>query len=281
VIESDVEMNDKSVDIKRFKSLARKVRLSVLDMMRRTKSPHIGPSFSIVEILVALYFKILNISPTNPRDSKRDKFILSKGHACPALYAVLKERGFLRNRQLKKFAVDGGCLQHHPEYDLGCGIELSTGSLGHGLSVGGGMALAGKGKRKGAKTFVLLGDGELNEGAVWEAALFAGHHKLNNLIAIIDHNKMQALGHMKDIIDLDPLKEKWMAFGWHAQEINGHDFGQIFKAFDSLSSSKPNAIILHTVKGKGVSFMENDLLWHYRYPHEGDEYEKALKELAE
>jgi len=266
--------------INELKKLARRVRLRILELVSKTASPHIGPSFSITEILVALYFEFLNVSPEKAKNSSRDRFILSKGHACPALYAVLAERGFIGENELAGFAVDGGILQQHPDRDLGHGIELSSGSLGHGLAVGSGLALAAKANSKRYNVGVLMGDGELNEGSVWESALFAAQHKLNNLIAIVDHNKMQAMGNSRDIIELDPLKEKWEAFGWHAQEVDGHDFGEILKAFRAISSKKPNVVILHTIKGKGVPFMENELLWHYRYPHEGEEYNSAVKELG-
>jgi len=254
---------------------AQKVRRTILEMIYRTNSPHIGSSLSVVEILVALYFKILNLSG----HPDRDKLILSKGHACPALYATLFEKGFLNADDLKGFAVNCGTLEQHPNLDLKRGIEVSTGSLGHGLSMGAGMALGAKVSKKEFHVFVLLSDGELNEGSVWEAILFAGHHKLKNLTALVDYNKMQALGFSKDILDLEPLSKKWESFGWHSQEVDGHDFGQIFSAFYSLSSTRPKVIILHTIKGKGISFMENNLLWHYRAPDD-EEYRLAVKELS-
>ncbi len=267
-------------DVLQYEEIAKSVRLSVLNMIHRTGSPHIGPCFSIVEILVALYFKALKASPETTDDPDRDRFILSKGHACPALYAVLSERGFMSRDDLKGFAVNGGTLEQHPAQDLDRGIEISTGSLGHGLSVAAGMALAGRLDNREYKVHVLLSDGELNEGSVWEAAMFAGHHRLDNLVALVDYNRMQALGGTGDILGLEPLGEKWRAFGWYVQEIDGHDFSQIFKALDSLSSEKPNVLILQTVKGRGVSFMENQVLWHYRSPDD-EEYEGALKELLQ
>jgi len=263
-----------------FLKQSRKIRRSVLDMIYRTNSPHIGSCFSSVDILLALYSGILNISPQDVLNPDRDRFILSKGHACVALYAVLAEKGFINEMDIEGYAVDDGTLEQHPNIDLAKGIEVSTGSLGHGLAIGTGMALSGKVDAKQYKVFALLSDGELNEGSVWEAAMFAGHHKLNNLIALIDCNKIQALGNTSEIINMDPLSAKWESFGWNAQEINGHDYDQIINALESLSSEKPNVIILNTIKGKGVSFMENELLWHYRTPDE-DEYEAALKELSE
>jgi transketolase len=267
------------MDLNHYKQLACKLRHKTLDIICKSKSPHIGPSFSIVEILVALYYKFLRVTPDNVSDPDRDRFILSKGHACATLYAVLAARGFISEKELDRFAQNGGTLEQHPNFDLKKGIEVSTGSLGHGLSVGAGMALAGKVDRKKYRTCVLLGDGELNEGSVWEAIMFASHHRLNKLIALVDRNGMQALGHTKDIMDLDPMKEKWKSFGWHTQEVDGHDFGEIFKSLSNLSSDHPNVIILNTMKGKGVSFMENELLWHYRCPDAG-EYEQAVKELV-
>jgi transketolase len=267
------------MDLNHYNRLACKLRRKTLEIICKTKSPHIGPSFSIVEILVALYYKFLRVSPYNLSDPDRDRFILSKGHACATLYAVLSEKGFISENDLEGFAQNGGTLEQHPNFDLEKGIEVSTGSLGHGLSVGAGMALAGKVDRKKYRICVLLSDGELNEGSVWEAIMFASHHHLNKLIAIVDRNGMQALGNTKDIIDLDPMGKKWESFGWHTQEVDGHDLGEIFKALNNLSSDRPNVIILNTMKGKGVSFMENELLWHYRCPNDG-EYERAVKELA-
>lgn len=261
-----------------FERLALDVRKSVLDIIYRTKSPHVGSSFSAVEVLTALYFKILRISPEDRAGEERDRFILSKGHACATLYAVLAMRGFMSREDLAGFAVDGGLLEHHPNIDLGRGIEVSTGSLGHGLSIGAGMALAGRADGRNYRVLVLLSDGELNEGSVWEAVMFAGHHRLGNLIAIVDANKMQALGFTREILHLEPIAEKWKSFGWEAREVNGHSFEEIFSAFESLPADRPLVVVLNTVKGKGVSFMENNILWHYRCPDAG-EYERALREL--
>lgn len=257
---------------------AKKVRIRILGSIYMTQSPHIGSSFSCVEILVALYFNVLRVSPGDTTNYKRDRFIMSKGHACPALFAVLVERGFLSEDEYNSFAIDNG-LEQHPNRDIENAIELSTGSLGHGLSVGIGMALAGRIDKGQYKIYVLLSDGELNEGSTWEAIAFAGHHKLSNLVALVDANRMQALGNTKDILDLEPISDKWRQFGWHAQDINGHDFKQILGALSALSNNKPNVIVLHTIKGKGVSFMEGNVLWHYRAPNDF-EYIKALEELS-
>ncbi|MBN1526359.1 MAG: transketolase [Candidatus Omnitrophica bacterium] len=259
--------------------LSRKIRLSVLDMIHRTKSPHIGSSLSAVDILVALYFEIMNIDPKGQCGKNKDRFILSKGHACAALYAVMAERGIIDADTINGFARNGGALEQHPNKHHCEGIEVSTGSLGHGLSIGAGMALSGKVDRKAYKVYVLLSDGEMNEGSVWEAVMFAAHQGLDNLIALVDANKIQAMGCTKDIIGLDPISEKWRSFGWHVQDIDGHDFREIINAFKNIMPGKPNAIILNTSKGKGVSFMENNVLWHYRSPDEV-EYRDARKELA-
>lgn len=267
-------------EIEKYIKISKEIRKEILDMIYRAKAPHIGSSFSIVEILVALYFKYLRVSPENPRDKNRDRFILSKGHGCPALYAVLAHRGFFNSDILKGFACNGGILEEHPTFDLTKGIEVSTGSLGHGLSIGVGMAIAAKHDNNPYRVFVLLSDGETEAGFVWESAMFAGHHKLDNLIAIVDYNKIQALGRIAEVVNLEPFSEKWRSFGWEVKEVDGHDFTQLFTAFENIpfKQGRPSVVIAHTVKGKGVSFMEDKLLWHYRSPDE-DEYLKAIKEL--
>lgn len=263
-----------------MKAVAQRVRRTVLKMVHDTKSPHIGSAFSSVEALVALFGGAMNLSPDTPDSPDRDRFIMSKGHACAALYAVLSEFGYCTTDDICAFAVEDGVFEEHPNIDRSRGIEVSTGSLGHGLSIGAGMALAAAIDDRKYRVYVLLSDGELNEGSVWEAVMFAGHHKLANLIALVDANGMQALGHTRDIIDLAPIPIKWEAFGWHAQEVDGHDFDQINASLSDLSAEKPNVIILKTIKGKGVSFMEDNLLWHYRSPDD-QEYDLALKELSE
>jgi len=274
-----IKTNKKIID--EYKEIAKEVRKEILNMIYRTKSPHIGSSFSIVEILVALYFKCLTISPDRTQDKSRDRFILSKGHGCPALYATLAHRGFFNKNLLRGFAVDGGTLEQHQTRDVLRGIEVSTGSLGHGLSIGVGMAIAGKHEKYDYRVFALLSDGETNEGSVWEAAMFASHHKLDNLIAIIDYNKFQASGRTCEVVDLEPFAKKWRSFGWEVQEIDGHNFEQIISASEIIPfrQKKPSAIIAHTIKGKGISFMEDKLLWHYRCPDQ-EEYERALQELS-
>lgn len=243
-------------------------------MIYRTKSPHLGSSFSIVEILVSLYFKALSLE-----SEERDIFILSKGHACSALYAVLAERGLLEKEVLEKFNVDGGLLEGHPSRNLDYRIDVSTGSLGHGLSIGAGMALARKIDGSKSRVFVLLSDGDIQEGSTWQAALFSSHRRLDNLVAVVDYNKLQVLGRVEDVLNLEPLKEKWQAFGWEVREVDGHNFNQLIGGFENFSSGKPTVVIAHTKKGKGVSFMEDNFDWHSKCPDE-EEYEKALKELS-
>lgn len=264
-----------------YDKIAVRARKTILSLIHRTKGPHIGPSFSCVEILVSLYFKFLNVSSKNPQDPRRDRFIFSKGHASPALYAVLYEAGFLTNDDLKGFAVNGGLFEQHPNKDLSKGIEVSSGSLGHGLSIGAGMALAAKRDCKNYRVCVLISDGELNEGSIWEAVLFSAQHKLSNLLLFIDYNKMQALGFTKDTLDLDPLMAKFEAFGWGCREVDGHNFPSIVEALENFpfQENKPSVIIAHTTKGKGVSFMENSIYWHYTCPND-EECKLALDELS-
>ncbi len=261
--------------------IAKKVRKEIIDLCYQTKSPHIGSCFSMVELLVFLYFKHLNVSATRSMNKNRDRFILSKGHACLALYIVLAYKGFIPKSDLKNYCANGGYLKHHPDRDVARGIEVTSGSLGHGLSLGVGMALAAKKDGQKHKVYVLLSDGELNEGSVWEAIMFASHHKLDNLVAIVDYNKMQALGFTKDTINLDPLAQRWGSFGWDAKEVEGHNFYEISKVFGSMTfdTDRPTVIIAHTIKGKGVSFMENNILWHYRSPDD-EEYKTIMKELG-
>lgn len=268
-------------EINEYRKIAKEIRRDILNMIYRAKAPHIGSSFSIVEILVALYFKCLSISPDRAQDENRDIFILSKGHGCPALYSTLARRGFFSSNVLNGFGVNGGTLELHPTRDIERGIEVSTGSLGHGLSVGAGMALAAKYNNSNRRVFTLLSDGETNEGSVWEAAMFACHRRLDNLIAIVDYNKIQALGRTQEVVNLEPLAGKWHSFGWEVEEIDGHDFEQIISTLERIpfQKTKPSVIIAHTVKGKGVSFMENELLWHYRCPDE-TEYTTASQELS-
>ncbi len=250
-------------------------------MSYRAGSGHIAPSFSCVEILVALYFKVLNIDKNNLNDTNRDRFILSKGHASSALYSILAEKGIIEEKLLDTFCQKDGILGAHPESHLIPGVEVSTGSLGHGLSFGSGMALAGKIDNKNYRVFVLLSDGDCQEGSVWEAAAFASQHKLNTLVAIVDYNKLQSLGRTDEILSLEPFCDRWKSFGWGVKEVDGHDISRIVDNLASLpfTKNKPSVLIAHTVKGKGISFMENVPLWHYRIPKTNEEIEIALREL--
>ncbi|MDO8424400.1 MAG: transketolase [bacterium] len=267
-------------EIENFQPLAKQARRDILEMIYRRKAPHIGCSFSIVDILTVLYFKILKVDPKNPSNPGRDRFILSKGHAVPALYAILYQRGFLDKEFLNSFAVDGGSLEAHPDRNILQGIEASTGSLGHGLSLGAGMALTGKRDKANYRVFTLLGDGELDEGSCWEAIMFASHNKLDNLVAIVDKNQCQILGRTSEVLELEPLADKWRSFGWATKEIGGHDFKGLLSTLSNLpfEVGKPSCIIANTTKGKGVSFMENEIRWHDKHPDE-EEYKIALSEL--
>src|SRR5947209_4568819 len=260
--------------------LARRIRRHSVLMTSRANASHIGSSLSMADLLAVLYGEFLRFDPQRPDWPDRDRFILSKGHGCAALYAVLAETGYFPVERLETFYQDGSPLAGHATHKDVAGVEVSTGSLGHGLSLGTGMALAGKRDGKAHRVWVLLSDGECDEGSTWEAVLFAPHHRLDNLVAIVDYNKIQSLGHVRDVLDLEPLGGKWTAFGWAVREIDGHDLGEIARTFAALpiASGQPSCVIAHTVKGKGVSFMEDQLLWHYRSPA-GEERARALAEL--
>lgn len=260
------------------KELAWRIKRHGIEMTHISKGSHIGSILSISDIIGVLYTDILNVDENNPDMDTRDRVILSKGHAGAAIYAALAERGFFPIEELKTHYGDGSRLSGHVSHKGVPGIEFSTGSLGHGLSVGVGMALAAKKDKKLHRVFVLLGDGECNEGSVWEAAMFASHFNLNNLVAIIDHNKMASLDFCENSMKLSPFREKWQAFGWDVYDVDGHDHKELKKALSYKDNNKPVCIIANTIKGKGVSFMENNILWHYRTP-QGEEYKNAVKEL--
>lgn len=267
-------------EVDQFRTLAHRIRYHTLLMIHRARSSHIGTSFSMAELLAVLYGKILRIDPAYPDWPDRDRFILSKGHGCAALYAVLAERGFFPLKWLDTFYQNGSRLPGHATHTYLPGVEVSTGSLGHGLSIACGMALAAKRDGKSYRVFALLSDGECDEGSTWEAVLFASHHRLDNLIAIVDYNKIQSVGRVEEVINLEPFAEKWRSFGWAVREIDGHDIPEIEDALTQVpfETGRPSCVIAHTVKGKGVSFMEDKLLWHYRSP-QGEEYDAALAEL--
>jgi transketolase len=261
-------------------AFANRIRRRVLEMICRAKSSHIGSVFSVVDVLAVLYDQILHVDPVRPDWRERDRFILSKGHACAGLYAALAERGFFPESWLEEFFADGGRLAGHATHWGVPGVEVSSGSLGHGLSLGCGMAVAGKHDGLGYRVFVLLSDGECDEGSTWEAALFAPHHGLDNLVAIVDYNKIQSFGRVADVLNLDPFAAKWESFGWSVCEIDGHDHAQIANSLSRIphSNGRPTCIVAHTVKGKGVSFMEDKVLWHYRCP-DSEERRLAFAEL--
>ena len=259
--------------------LAKKIKIHGLKMTSTGGSSHIGSILSISDIIAVLYGKILNVKPDNPTWEDRDRFILSKGHAGAAVYAALAECGFFEVEKLKTHYQNGSVLSGHVSHKGIPGVELSTGSLGHGLSVATGFAMAAKLDEKSFKSYCLLSDGELDEGSNWEPIMYAAHHKLDNLVAIIDYNKIQSLALVSETLALEPLTSKWESFGWTVIESEGHNHEQLI---NSLSTppvpGKPTVVICHTTKGKGVSFMENSVLWHYRTAR-GEEFDKALKEL--
>lgn len=263
-----------------YKELATKIRVHVLRMTNRARSSHVGSSLSMADLLAVLYTTILRVDPKRPDWSERDRFILSKGHGCAGVYAALAERGFFPLEWLDTYCQDGSHLAGHITHSVP-GVEASTGSLGHGLPIACGMALAGKRDNLSHRVFAMLSDGECDEGSTWEAVLFAGHHGLSNLTAIVDYNKMQALGAVKDVLDLEPMLDKWQAFGWSVRDVDGHNFEQIEQALLDVpfNPDRPSCVIAHTVKGKGISFMENQLIWHY-YSPDAEELSRALAELG-
>lgn len=255
-----------------LQSLAAAGRREIMAIAVAAKSHHVGSAFSMVELLTALYFRVLRVDPKNPQAAGRDRFILSKGHACLGWYVTLSQRGFFSSRELREhYGRDGGRLGFHPDRDAMPGIEVSSGSLGHGLSIGAGLALAAKLDQFPSRTYVLVGDGECNEGSVWEAALFAAHHRLDNLVAIVDYNRWQSFGRTDEVMNLEPLPGKWHAFGWAVREIDGHDFAAILDACAwAKVQPQPTAIIARTVKGKEWKNVEDTLESHYRLPTEDD-----------
>jgi transketolase len=270
---------DKAKELE-LKKIATEIRKSIIIQTASAGSGHPGGSLSGVEILTYLYFVEMRIDPKNPKDPDRDRFVLSKGHASPLLYAVLAEKGFISKEELKGFRQIYSNLQGHPDMKKVPGVEMSTGSLGQGLSVANGMALAGKLDGKNYRVYVLLGDGEIQEGQIWEAAMTAAHYKLDNLTAFLDHNGLQIDGKITEVMSPEPVDEKFKPFGWHVIKIDGHDFNQIEKAVNEAKTikGKPTIIIAETVKGKGVSFMENEAGWHGTAPNK-EQAQKALEEL--
>jgi transketolase len=260
---------------------AARLRMRVIEMSHRAKSAHLASALSCCDIVAAAYWDVCRIDPANPADPLRDRFILSKGHAATALYAALAFRGFFPEALLDTFCEDGGLLAEHPPARLLAGVEAATGSLGHGLPIGLGMALGGRMRGERFRVYALLSDGENNEGSVWEAAMFAAAQKLENVCVVVDYNKWQATARSNETLQLAPLREKWAAFGWDAHEVDGHDIAAVARLMRAVpnGSGKPVALIAHTVKGKGVSFMEDDNNWHYRAPT-AEEVVQARQELG-
>lgn len=266
--------------------LAWKIRRHGIEMTHLSGGSHIGAVMSVADIIAVLYADIMRYNPNDPEWEERDRFILSKGHAGAAIYAALAEEGFFEVDELKTHYANGSRLSGHVSHHLP-GVDFSTGSLGHGLSAAAGMAYAAKKAGKNHKVYTVLGDGECNEGSVWEAVLFANHFRLNNLIAVVDHNHMQSMDFNENTIEIEDFGAKWRAFGWNVMEINGNSHDELRTAFrqieveEEAEPHKPTVIIANTIKGYGVSFMQNDILWHYRFPHDGWEYDCAVNELHE
>jgi transketolase len=261
-------------------TLASRIRQHVVEMTSRGRSSHVASGLSIADIIGVLYGGVLRVRPEDPAWADRDRFILSKGHAGAAVYAALAETGFFPVAKLATHCQDGSDLSGHVSHKGVPGVELSTGSLGHGLSVACGIALSARLRQATFRTVVLMSDGECDEGSVWEAAMFGGHHRLSNLVAIIDYNKIQSLGSTDETLSLEPFATKWRAFGWEVVDVDGHNHEQLASALMAASTdAAPRCVLAHTTKGKGVSFMERSVLWHYRSP-QGDELAAALTELA-
>jgi len=267
-------------DLGSLSTMARELRGDILDLSHQAGTPHLGSALSCVDILTALYGTNPQLLPEKLDTQERDRVIFSKGHAATALYAVLARRGFFPTELLESYAQNGSCLPEHPVLGTVPGVEATSGSLGHGLGLGLGMALAARIQQSHYRVFVVMSDGECNEGSVWEAAMFAPAHGLENVVVIVDFNKWQATGRSEEVLAISPLTRKWEAFGWHSIEVDGHDLNELTRVLTDVpdGTGKPIAIVAHTVKGKGVSFMEDDNNWHYRIPT-ADEVQQAKREL--
>jgi len=267
--------------LEELSEIARQVRIDTLTMLNRAGSGHTGGSLSAIEILIALYFSKMKHDPQNLKWEERDRFVLSKGHAAPALYAVLARGGYFDLEELKSLRRIGSILQGHPDMNTTPGVEISTGSLGQGLSIANGMAMGLKLDKKNARVYVLMGDGEIEEGQIWEAAMSAAHYKIDNLCALLDYNGLQIDGPVREVMNINPLSDKWRSFGWHVFEVDGHNMEAILDALHKAEKikGKPSIIICKTIKGKGVSFFENKVEYHGVAPTD-EELERALKELC-
>lgn len=270
----------KITNIEELEQIAKKIRANIIEQVYEAKSGHPGGSLSCADILTVLYFNQMNINEKEPRDLARDRFVLSKGHCSPALYACLAERGFLNKEDLKTFRKTGGILQGHPDMNKVAGVDMTTGSLGQGLSVANGMALTSKLNHDGYRVYCMIGDGEIEEGQIWEAAMTASKYHLDNLCVILDYNHLQIDGTIEEVKGLDNIEGKWKSFGFHTIMVDGHKIEQLIDGFETakITKGKPTIIIAKTIKGKGVSFMENKAEWHGKAPSE-EEYKKAMKEV--
>ena len=268
-------------EIKSLEEKAKSIRRNIVDMVYSAQSGHPGGSLSITDILTVLYFKEMNIDVKNPKDENRDRLILSKGHCSPALYSVLAEKGFIPKEDLKTFRKIDSYLQGHPDMKKVPGVDMTSGSLGQGLSIANGMALAGKLNQKDYRVYCILGDGEIEEGQVWEAAMSSAHYNLDNICVIVDNNNLQIDGSIEEVMNSNPIDKKFESFGFNVISIDGHDYNSIFDALERAKNckGKPTAIIAKTIKGKGVSLMENQVGWHGKAPND-EEYKKIIEDLA-
>lgn len=272
--------SDKKIEIKNLEEISRNIRRNIIEMVYSASSGHPGGSLSITDILTVLYFYEMNVNIDNPKDEDRDRLVLSKGHCSPALYAVLAEKGYFPKEDLKTFRKIDSYLQGHPDMKKIPGVDMSSGSLGQGLSVSNGMALAGKLDKKDYRVYCVMGDGEIEEGEVWEAAMTSSHYKLDNLCVIVDNNNLQIDGKINEVMSPYPIDKKFESFGFNVININGHDFNEIITALETAKKikEKPTVIIAKTIKGKGISYMENEASWHGKAPNE-EQYNIAIEEL--
>lgn len=272
--------SDKKIEIKNLEDISKNIRKNIVEMVYSASSGHPGGSLSITDILTVLYFHEMNVNINNPKDEDRDRLVLSKGHCSPALYAVLAEKGYFPKEDLKTFRKIDSYLQGHPDMKKIPGVDMSSGSLGQGLSVSNGMALAGKLDKKDYRVYCIIGDGEIEEGEVWEAAMTSSHYKLDNLCVIVDNNNLQIDGKINEVMSPYPIDKKFESFGFNVININGHDFNEIITALETAKKikEKPTVIIAKTIKGKGISYMENEASWHGKAPNE-EQYNIAIEEL--
>jgi len=279
ILNLNCSINNETDEVKKLELYSEIIRKRLLDIVYSSKNGHIGGSLSSVEIETVLYFKIMNISPENKNDSNRDRFILSKGHSVEAYYAILEQAGFIDRKTVDTYGSFNSLLAGHPTKKVP-GVELNSGALGHGLSYGIGLALAAKMDNKNYTSYVLMGDGEQGEGSIYEAAMSAGHYKLDNLVAIIDRNTLQISGKTENVMSLEPLRERWEAFGWEVFDVEGNDIKSLIDTFESLDkkNSKPKMLIAHTTKGCGISFMEKVAKWHHGIPND-EQYNEAIEEI--